>query len=261
MIGQFYTDIADQTCCPSQSQCTDTGPTRGKSLFPVSAQNGIIAPGEAHICSINFSRISLHLPSEQHQQWSSWTWRVDCWPFPLFVCFFNPYLKLSWMFEHGSLDTCPVLSVFYACDLYFGICACSVALSMFHTERHSKNEIIITKLWDVLNEIPSLHTQGSGPEWCISSMLYSRNTPFWSGTLDMVYTTANSYQRLKNSNSSNTLVRHSALWRQSISTVWDSKFICLFYLSVAVLWILTHSHCLAYPSLECILFIPWTFSK
>ena len=26
--------------------------------------------------------------------------------------------------------------------------------------------------------------EGSRPEWCISSMIYSRDTPFWSGTLD-----------------------------------------------------------------------------
>ena len=25
--------------------------------------------------------------------------------------------------------------------------------------------------------------EGSQPEWCISSMIYSRDTPFWSGTL------------------------------------------------------------------------------
>ena len=28
------------------------------------------------------------------------------------------------------------------------------------------------------------HDEGSRPEWCISSMLYSRDTPFWSGTLN-----------------------------------------------------------------------------
>ena len=26
--------------------------------------------------------------------------------------------------------------------------------------------------------------QGSRPDWCISSMIYSRDTPFWSGTLE-----------------------------------------------------------------------------
>ena len=30
-----------------------------------------------------------------------------------------------------------------------------------------------------------LHIEGSRPEWCSSSMIYSRDTPFWSGTLDM----------------------------------------------------------------------------
>ena len=28
--------------------------------------------------------------------------------------------------------------------------------------------------------------KGSGPEWCISSMIHSRDTPFWSGTHEMV---------------------------------------------------------------------------
>ena len=27
-------------------------------------------------------------------------------------------------------------------------------------------------------------SEGSRPEWCISSMIYSRDTPFWSGILD-----------------------------------------------------------------------------
>ena len=30
--------------------------------------------------------------------------------------------------------------------------------------------------------------EGSGPEWCISSMIYSRDTPFWSETRDMLPT-------------------------------------------------------------------------
>ena len=28
--------------------------------------------------------------------------------------------------------------------------------------------------------------RGSRPEWCISSMIYSRDTPFWSGTLEYI---------------------------------------------------------------------------
>ena len=31
-----------------------------------------------------------------------------------------------------------------------------------------------------------LHVEGSRPEWCMSSMIYSGDTPFWSETLDMV---------------------------------------------------------------------------
>ena len=41
-----------------------------------------------------------------------------------------------------------VLSVLYACVLYFCICTCSAQLSMFHMERHSKNTpIIITIIY------------------------------------------------------------------------------------------------------------------
>ena len=35
-----------------------------------------------------------------------------------------------------------VLSVLYACVLYFCICTCSAQLSMFHTERHCRNMLI-----------------------------------------------------------------------------------------------------------------------
>ena len=35
-----------------------------------------------------------------------------------------------------------VLSVFYACVLYFCICPCSAQLSMFHMERRSRNALI-----------------------------------------------------------------------------------------------------------------------
>ena len=31
------------------------------------------------------------------------------------------------------------------------------------------------------------HIEGSRPEWCTSSMIYSRYTPFWSETLDIQY--------------------------------------------------------------------------
>ena len=36
-----------------------------------------------------------------------------------------------------------VLSVLYACVLYFCICTCSAQLSMLHLERHSRNMLII----------------------------------------------------------------------------------------------------------------------
>ena len=36
-----------------------------------------------------------------------------------------------------------VLSVLYACVLYFCSCTCSAQLSMFHMERRSRNTLII----------------------------------------------------------------------------------------------------------------------
>ena len=41
------------------------------------------------------------------------------------------------------LWTPAVLSVLYACVLYFCICTCSAQLSMFHMERRSRNTLII----------------------------------------------------------------------------------------------------------------------
>ena len=42
------------------------------------------------------------------------------------------------------IDRTPaVLSVVYACVLYFCICTCPAQLSMFHMERRSRNTLII----------------------------------------------------------------------------------------------------------------------
>ena len=38
-----------------------------------------------------------------------------------------------------------VLSVLYACVLYFCVCTCSAQLNMFHMERRSRNMLIIIK--------------------------------------------------------------------------------------------------------------------
>ena len=42
-------------------------------------------------------------------------------------------------------------------------------------------------VWNVYTVLSTSndHFQGSRPEWYISSMIYSRNTPFWSETLDL----------------------------------------------------------------------------
>ena len=39
-----------------------------------------------------------------------------------------------------------VVSVLYACVLYFCICTCTAQLSMFHMERRSRNTLIIVNI-------------------------------------------------------------------------------------------------------------------
>ena len=40
--------------------------------------------------------------------------------------------------------------------------------------------------WKLLSSLLVLLAfKGSRPEWCISSMIYSRDTPFWLGTVDI----------------------------------------------------------------------------
>ena len=41
-------------------------------------------------------------------------------------CFFYLSSLHSWMLEHGCLDTCAVLGIFYACVSCSSICTCSV---------------------------------------------------------------------------------------------------------------------------------------
>ena len=102
-------------------------------------------------------------------------WRASFEVKGFFLGFFLVKL-FSWMFQHDYLDTCcchwrasfevkvffvlfllnclvgcfsmivwtpAVLSVLYACVLYFCICTCSAQLSMFHRERRSRNTLII----------------------------------------------------------------------------------------------------------------------
>ena len=53
----------------------------------------------------------------------------------LFLCFVGCFSMITW--------TPTVLSVLYACVLYFCICTCSAHLSMFDMERRSRNMLII----------------------------------------------------------------------------------------------------------------------
>ena len=53
--------------------------------------------------------------------------------------------------------------------------------SMHHPQRRN----VTTSMVGLNKTKKQSHIKGSQPEWCISSMIYSRDTPFWSGTLDM----------------------------------------------------------------------------
>ena len=52
-----------------------------------------------------------------------------------FLCLVGCFSMIIW--------TPTVLSVIYACVLYFCICTCSAQLSMFHMEKRSRNTLII----------------------------------------------------------------------------------------------------------------------
>ena len=52
-----------------------------------------------------------------------------------FLCLVGCFRMIIW--------TPTVLSVLYACVLYFCICTCSAQLSMLHVERRSRNTLII----------------------------------------------------------------------------------------------------------------------
>ena len=45
--------------------------------------------------------------------------------------------------------------------------------------------VIYIVQFDTNSILTALYIEGFRPEWCISSMIYSRDTPFWSGTLDI----------------------------------------------------------------------------
>ena len=53
----------------------------------------------------------------------------------LFLCLIRCFSMINW--------TPTVLSVLYACVLYYCICTCSAQLSMFHMERRSRNTLTI----------------------------------------------------------------------------------------------------------------------
>ena len=60
-----------------------------------------------------------------------------------FLCLVGYFSMIIW--------TPAVLSVLYACVLYFCTCTCSAQLSMFHMERRSRNSLIIITIIIILS--------------------------------------------------------------------------------------------------------------
>ena len=73
-----------------------------------------------------------------------------------FFCLIGCFSMIIW--------TPTVLSVLYACVLYFCICTCSAQLSMFHVERRSRYALIIITI--IIIEFPVLRDAAS---WVRSS--------------------------------------------------------------------------------------------
>ena len=59
-----------------------------------------------------------------------------------FLCLTGCFSMIIW--------TPTVLSVLYACVLYFCVCTCSAQLSMFHMERRCRNTLIIIIIINVV---------------------------------------------------------------------------------------------------------------
>ena len=64
--------------------------------------------------------------------------------------FFNLYTHFYCLVGCLSMIvwTHAVLSILYACVLYFCVCTCSVQLSMFHMERCCRNTLIILNVFN-----------------------------------------------------------------------------------------------------------------
>ena len=52
---------------------------------------------------------------------------------------------------------------------------------------------VLCLLCAVQGMVSILYIEGSRPEWCISSMICSGDTPFWSETLDTLYISSSSH--------------------------------------------------------------------
>ena len=110
-----------------------------------------------------------------------------------------------------KLHEATVLSVLYACVLYFCICTCSVQLSMFHMERRSRNTLIIIIII-IINYLTLVSSLASGS--CVKSEMITKEHEFFSKyllvTLCLIATRDKSKTIIEEHTSSLVMVKASA---------------------------------------------------
>ena len=97
----------------------------------------------------------------------------------------DPFILMCWLLS-SSVDSSIYIGVLVTLFIYW-------LIHLYWCGQHIKGfrpEWCISTIyhaWDTPFWSGTLDIiKGSGPEWCISSMLYSLDIPFWSGTIDMV---------------------------------------------------------------------------
>ena len=59
---------------------------------------------------------------------------------------------------------------------------------------HTNLERLLSKSLTTLKVMAYYLVVHTGPEWCISSMIYNRDIPFWSEILEMLLTSVRFYK-------------------------------------------------------------------
>ena len=126
---------------------------------------------------------------------------------------------------------CPVLSDVLSRSESAKLISDQVSISAISTELPlvlwTITEELQKKSWSSLSYMihDAQHIEGSRPEWCILSMIYSADTPFWSKTLNMLL------GKFKTASLDRSLKLGTILWRD------ESSFTMLFKSIWTIFWI------------------------